>query len=389
LIPSDSKYIPANIAMNTIRYHPDLHLDRSQVFSIMTLADHCYDETHTKVHYVKFAAFAANIILGLHTEDHVHTEEEHEQDFALLNGLTFAEMDSYLQESFAANEITIDDSGHKHEIDVEVFRNIIKETPKVNYSDKEVTFIVNTFPLSESGNIHWAEYFSWAHGMAHSIANDRLVNRENLLSKHAASRSPIKIEIKENGLTSSSTENIPQPDFSITNPIILDTEKEIGKRLDELAVLAQKVMNFVKIKLNGGEATVGFPDEAANKKSANNAGGTDTMSEDEAEVLQILKAAKLVPCINDLCCPSDIDYKTERIACLFNIVAINGVILRISLISIDGRYVIYQDLPISLPSLGLVDNDLAREFASNCADLVYIEKSSSIKNSVAILKMRI
>jgi hypothetical protein len=81
--------------------------------------------------------------------------------------------------------------------------------------------------------------------------------------------------------------------------------------------------------------------------------------------------------------------KTERIACLFNIVAINGVILRISLISIDGRYVIYQDLPISLPSLGLVDNDLAREFASNCADLVYIEKSSSIKNSVAILKMRI
>lgn len=387
LIPSDSKYIPANIAMNTIRYHPDLHLDRSQVFSIMTLADHCYDETHTKVHYVKFAAFAANIILGLHTEDHVHTEEEHEQDFALLNGLTFAEMDSYLQESFAANEISIDDDlGHKHEVDAEIFRKIIKETPKVNYSEKEVTFIVNTFPVNENGKIHWAEYMSWAHGMAHSIANDRLVNRENLLTKHAAARSPVKFESKDANATSPITENIPlSPDF---NPIILDAEKEIEKRLDELAVLAQKVMNFVKIKLNGGAASVGFPDEAANKKSANNAGGTDTMSEDEAEVLQILKAAKLVPCINDLCCPSDIDYKTERIACLFNIVAINGVILRISLISIDGRYVIYQDLPISLPSLGLVDNDLAREFASNCADLLYIEKSST-KNSVAILKMRI
>ena len=386
LVESGSKYIPASTAMNILRYHSALHLDRSQIFSIMTLADHCYDETHKNVHYVKFAAFAANIIVGLHTEDndrHEDDEKIHNEDISLLNGLTDEEMDSYLQQSFTKYELN--DSSHKHEVELEVFKKIIKETPKVDYSDKEVAFIVNTFPVSETGMIHWGEYMHWAHGMAHSIARDRLVNRQELLQKQAPKASPIKID-HTNDDNKSVDSVIPinetlSPTIQILHSSTQEKEKE--KRLDELAVLAQKVMNYVKIKLQGGEATVAFPDDPSNKKAVN--GSSEVIEDDAAEVLQILKASKMVPCISDLDNANDINYKTKRIACLFNIIAVNSVILRISLISIDGRYVIYQDLPISLPSLGLVDSDLAREFASNCADLLYIETSYTGE----VLKMRV
>jgi hypothetical protein len=220
--------------------------------------------------------------------------------------------------------------------------------------------------------------------MAHSIARDRLVNREELLLKQAP-KSPIKIETNDKTENSETESKEITENLSPTIQILHSSLHEKEKRLDELAVLAQKVMNFVKIKLQGGEATVGFPDDPTNKKSAN-VGTNSTVIEDEAvEVMQILKAAKMVPRISDLDKASDIDHKTKRIACLFNIVAINGTILRISLISIDGRYVIYQDLPISLPSLGLVDSDTAIEFATNCVDLLYIETSSTQD----ILKLRI
>ena len=386
LIENGCKYIPASTAMNILRYHPDLHLDRSQIFSIMTLSDHCYDETHTKVHYVKFAAFAANIIIGLHTEDNDHHENDekvHDEDIILLNGLTDEEMDSYLREAFETHDHS--DDIHKHEVDVEVFKKIIKETPKVNYSDKEVAFILNTFPINENRRVHWAEYLHWAHGMAHSIARDRLVNREKMLLKQAPKLSPVKKEINETESSSFSEQKETAENLSPTIQTLHSSTHEKEKRLDELAVLAQKVMNFVKIKLQGGEATVGFPDDPTNKKSANAVANSTVIEDETAEVMQILKAAKMVPRISDLDNACDIDHKTKRIACLFNIVAINGTILRISLISIDGRYVIYQDLPISLPSLGLVDSDTAIEFATNCVDLLYIETSSTQD----VLKLRI
>ena len=342
-------YIPVRSCFDVLENSTSLRFHRAQLVAIISWAD-CFDENGVEVDYRRFARYAAEMMTGMLSGDQISKRNkikgEMVTDDAAMSGLSEPALGKYLAD--AAEELHKKRHGHGHYANDESILtsdliNIIKDVPRVNLSRGEASTIVAQMPILKDGKVHWSEVIPSAYATVLIICRERMVSR--------------RVELTA------------------------DNDDDDGKNHDnEIAAmkrLGTRLLQLIRVRTsssrNGVTVTVAFPHEKDDDNAVEE-GHEDVrmpvgMSGSSCELMRSLAMLTVK------------DKRGRELRKMATTVRINEndtfsfpdkAPLEIHVMSADASFELVADLPIRLPSCGLVDSEVAMDVARNVIQSAYL-----------------
>lgn len=282
------KLLPANVCFDVLSRVPNTHLNRSHLLAIMCWSD-CHDESSLHLlDYTKFIKFACGIIIKIREGDMLEAravamKSLGENDEVTLKSFdtSFEELDNYYILSFSQLE---DSDGFVSE---ENFVLIVKETPKINLTEKEAIIISAAFPRQD-GQCHWREFVNWSHGTIATVLRERHV--DSTIMDASAQIGPDDeeeedfLDTKGGGIAAA---------VAHKSPVKQSTKAHAYASQKT----AEKLMDFIRLKSLGGTLTIVLPDDKDTKGHTiarkGSAAGDDFL--EGTSVTELLRAALFIP----------------------------------------------------------------------------------------------
>eukprot|EP01041_Mallomonas_annulata_P004128 gene4128-8205_t len=357
--------LPYNSCYHILKESNYLRLNNVQLLAIMSWAD-CFEENSTGIDYKAFARYAADVIVKMGDAKELERRAEvvarvkNMGESKVLGNLTSESLETYLEGCF----VEIEDS--RGNVDEKGFHAVLQSIPSVNLSDREASSVGAVVARSLDGTIQWREFIPWAFSTVYEVCRERMIGRRMALLK------------------------------VVTDP---DDRSQLER-------LAQKLVDFIRLKHYGGKIIISFPtDELKERESrrstavimlqprthnayhdgngrqispnggiagdafrSSNADGT-MRAPDQCELIRL---CRLIPAVYK-------DGHKNEIAVMIRIIEVDTITypektpLLIYVCSIDMKIKASIPLPIRMPSIGLVDREAAEQFALNLVDKIYIK----------------
>jgi Ca2+-binding EF-hand superfamily protein len=240
----------------------------------------------------------------------------------------------------------------------------ITETEIVKHLEDKLS-VADNLDGCVSGVFDWRSFLPWCYGCIATVVRERLIGRRLLLrmpESNAATEMDSIIELQKMADKLSALMQVRKSAGTIS--IILKSEvKPDNKRFSLL------VPKGSPQKLMGTE----MHDAAVNESVTKDRGDTPL------ESYEILRMAKMIPLRGRSTDQSIVDglYMTLRVSENDPIISFDKPPLHITACTVDCKYTLELPLYLRLPSLGLVDQDAARQFSKNLVDQLYIQFNAS------------
>lgn len=387
LISPDSKYLPVQSCFSVLENAVELRLNRAQIMFIISWAE-CYDKEGQNLEAFKFADHAASIIAKLNLPAMLDTRVEVMNQGGIdekkvLNGMKMKDIEAFLEQSFTA----LSSNG---EITPEQLWETIKAIPKLKISDREATTVVAAY---HSPTVQWKEILSSTVTTIRSLCKERVINRRVSLAVGS---------------------NAPKTSIDAT-----DSQAIREESLKLLKQLADKLLNFVKLQLQGDNIVISLPIDTEKRRTTQLTDSSSNSSNSELNHLFkgvrvmptiIYKSVTVQPLVPPPATPSasgtarrvssqlamfgkpthQIEEIKSTMPVLLHIVSVEdtnvyagGVSLVANAINVDASVALSSTLSVKLPSIGIVDREAAEQYAMNLVDKMYIEQ----RNGVYTLKV--
>ena len=353
-LPETPVYIPVRACFEVLEASTSLRFHRAQLVAIISWAD-CFDENGIDVDYRRFARYAADMMTGMLSSDQISKRNkikgEVVTDEAAMSGLTEPMLQKYL--TSVAEELHKKRHGHGHfhksegVLSADLLQ-VIKKIPKINLSNKEASTIMAQMPLQKDDLVHWQDIIPSAYSTVLTICRERMVSRR----------------------------------VELTGTNNNDEEGEEGKKENEIAAmkrLGTRLLQIVKVRASSGRngviVSVVFPHESADEATDNVSDHDDTtrrpvgMSGLEAE---LMRAVKILEIRNRRGKTISKMATTIRITENDTFSFPEKAQLEMHVMSMDSSFELTTDVPIRLPSCGLVDSEVALDVARNIVQSSYL-----------------
>jgi hypothetical protein len=277
-------------------------------------------------------------------------------------------------------------------------KDVLKDLPRLKLSEREVATIEAGLPLSDD-TVNGSEIVMPCVNLIRSLCRERTINRRVSLIV---------------------TANMPDMNSIVSS----ETKKIQEDSMNELKQLAEKLLNFVKINMQGENMIISLPSDVLQRRSS-------TMVEENYNtahhnITLLYKGGKLLPMhtiittVGVAPAPSTPPHQREKdsskenasnmlagrkhtsrdftplvntnkpIVHIETVESQEAVFLQVLLVEdtrlfsgssmivnvtfLDGRMIRVDNLPIKMFSAGLVDKEAGQQFVSNLAETFYLEK---------------
>jgi hypothetical protein len=353
-------YIPVRACFEVLEASTSLRFHRTQLVAIISWAD-CFDEDGVDVDFRRFARYASDMMAGMLSGEQIKKrakiKEEQVTDEVASNGLTEPELQKYLSDCAEHLHHKRHGHGHFHMSEGVLAKDLLKvvrEIPKINLTNKEASTIVAQMPVHNDDTIYWADMIPNAYSTVLDLCRERMVTR--------------RVELTEGSS---------------------DDEKE-GQSSEAHAMehLGKRILQILRIRTSSGRSgvhvTVAFPSESDEVDEE------DVQEDHERKPVGMSgEQQELVRTVRLLTVQNQRGRQLRRIACCIRVVE-NDVFtfpgkapMEIHVISFDSSLDITVDVPVRLPSCGLVDHEVAVDVSKNVMENCYLvqmpDKSLSLR----------
>lgn len=346
----ESSFIPVKNCYKVLERATNLRLVRAEIIAIISWAD-CYDPTGLMLDVKRFADHVAGVLSKIKEAEFVDTtaavlDKGMIDEKKIMCGLKKEEMDEYFMQEFS-----IRDNGSGL-IPFDIFLEIVRRLPKVRLGEKEAIAVASSFNQVADGMIDWKEFIPWAHNTIQALLKDRVLHRRVTL--FAAS--------DESGANSNEA-----------------NKQAFEEALSDLRDLAENFIEFIKLRSQGDNVYIVLPDDAmmkshgvsSNKIELNRMGimlplisqafiKKESKSSHAHHVIKtkMVTATKIPILLRVLACDNESSIEKDVVVCVS---------------SIHDPQTKEVTVPVKLPSIAMLDPDVAGEFSKNLVDRLYFE----------------
>lgn len=417
---SSLNFLPVASCFKVLQEAKELRLNRAQIMFIISWAD-CFDKDGASLDIRKFAEHAANIVEQISIPEVMDTRAEvvyHGKidGKRVMNGLKEKDLYRYLEYQFS-------NRASNGEISVDELKTVLRSAPRINLSEREAVTIVSSIDTAGS-KVNCKEVLSTLVNSVFTLCRERMINRRVSLVVTS------QLLMQNGGIETKQSMRLQ------TNSI--KTLKDVAERLLNFAKIVREDQNifvrFPKDELHQGSSSNLLYDDAVNmsevsvlfrgammiplvKLVSNNFGssGNDVGMMRSSSGIDLSAANRILSTASrELLRASTVSGSTKvssspispakrgmslsrsnsrvvpfsvpaekisgKIAGFIRIISTEdsagNVTLTASIISVDLDYQVYNKLEVKLPSIGLVDKEVAVQIASNVAEKMYLELSS-------------
>ncbi len=365
-LPEVPIYIPVRNCFEVLESSTSLRCHRTQLVAIISWAD-CFDEEGANVDYRRFARYAADMMSGMLTGDDINRRQKIKNDMKIsdqeiMKGLTEPELTKYLSEEAEKYHKRLHGHGHatmQEGILPKHLQAIVINIPLVSLSPSEASTIIAQIPIS-GGMVHWGDFIPSAYANILTVCRERMISRR-------AEISDVHVEGQK------------------------ESKEKKEERKAAAARLGTRLLQIIKLKnqtsKKGQTVAIILPDERPSSMQ------TEDMGEDEAAEMnqQIGMSGKQAELCRKTCMIpvfeiNDRHHTKEfrRHMPLFLRIMENDIYtypdkcaLELSAISVDGSISVNTDVPVRMPTAGLVDAEVALSIAHNILDSIYLIQDSN------------
>ena len=166
--------IPIHTCTKILEMNTLLNLNRAFISSILYWSQDCIQEN--LLHRKSFAQHAALLIHKMHSSEYLESrafvlENSSLNELQVMDNLTPEMLDNYLSQSCRS---VADANGDIH---IDTFRAILRETPKLYLTSKEVLIFESNFLTGHPTKVHYAPILPLAYGVLHDIRKECKIGR--------------------------------------------------------------------------------------------------------------------------------------------------------------------------------------------------------------------
>lgn len=444
----DLSFLPVPACFDVLDNLRQFRLTRAQIMFIISYAD-CYDRDGTSLDIYRFADHAASIVSNMNTVEVMETRAEvinHSSidDRKVLHGMQEKELVRLLEYSFskiveANNAVVIpsdfeEDPNAKDQVTGEQVRQVLKELSRLKLTEREISIIlVNLTALpqkddasqrlersmSGSGDLSLGDNSHHA-GIAGSVASVTgsgavepalTYNWREIVQQIVESIRTLKRETMIHRRVSLAATSLAFQGKSTSQ----ETKKLQEESIKQMKDVAEKLLNFVKLLSQGDSIMISLPLDGTQRRSSQMVAETHIKLQNQ-EITSLFRGALFLPIIthrlvgppsvspprqlqspavsarnNSSRASAQIETIQSRIAVFLQLDAMedtqmfSGCSMFVNVVSHDGSITLFEQLPVKLPSLGLVDREAAQQYATNLVEKMYFE--INVGDSKPILKM--
>mmetsp|Transcript_4312 Transcript_4312/g.7341 ORF Transcript_4312/g.7341 Transcript_4312/m.7341 type:complete len:1416 (-) Transcript_4312:131-4378(-) len=357
--------LPVRHIINALENDNEIPINRVQILTLLACTD-AFHGVASGIDYREFAFGAADNIARMFSTDCMRLRSEISEQLKAdgmydLFGISEEEVLQHL-ETTLSQEDNLDGC-----VSCVLFVDALRSIPKLKLVDREAYAICGCAPCDENGLYDWRSFLPWAYGCITTVVRERLIARRLILR---------------------------MPECSAENE--MDSIIELQKMADRLSALLQ-------VRKSGGTVSIslksevkpdhkrfsllvpkGSPQKVSGSGAEENVASTNEASSKERgetpmESYEILRMVKLLPLRGKSNDPSIEQglYVTLRVSENDPIISYDKPPLHITACTVDCKYNLDLPLYLRLPSLGLVDQDAARQFSKNLVEQLYVQVNTN------------
>lgn len=431
-LAGDSSFLPVPACFDVLDNLRQFRLTRAQIMFIISYAD-CYDRDGTSLEIYRFAEHAASIVSNMNTVEVMETRAEvinHSSidDRKVLHGMQEKELIRLLEYSFSkiieAN-ITGMPAGMEMDpalvdhVTADNVRQVLKEITRLKLTEREISIILvnlTALPPKEDSSQHLERSMSGSgdlsadsksigeQGQSISIAEQASTyNWKDIVFQIVESIRTLKRETMIHRRVSLAATSMALQGKSLSS----ETKRLQEESIRQMKDVAEKLLNFVKLLSQGESIMISLPLDGTQRRSSQMVAETHIKMQNQ-EITSLFRGALFLPRIIHRSVPvrsgspprqlqspavsarrnstntrtnsSQIETIQTKLGVFLQLDAMedtqmfSGCNLYVNVISHDGNLCLFEQLPVKLPSLGLVDREAAQQYATNLVEKMFFEQ---------------
>ena len=350
--------IPVGYIIKGLENEPRIPINRVQILSLLSCSD-AFHGVSTGIDFREFAFASSVLVARMFSTDCMRlrseiTEELQATGLDDMLGLTEVEVVKHL-ETILSQADNLDGC-----VSCVLFVEALRSIPKLHLVDKEAYAICGCAPSGDNGLYDWRSFLPWSYVCLRTVFRERMIGRRMILRMpESSSESELDsiIELQKMADKLSSLLQVRKSGGSIV--VSLKSEEKPDHKRSALLVPKASPQ-----KLMEPDRVVGAGESPPNKERG----------ETPLESYEILRQATMLPLRGTSKDPSIQDGVYVTLSVLENdpIISYDKPPLHIAACTVDCRYILELPLNLRLPSLGLVDQEAAHQFAINLVKQLYV-----------------
>lgn len=348
-------YLPVKNVTTVLESTTILRLHLAQIMTLISWAD-SFQSPGVGIDYREFAYYAADLIVKMFDAN------ELQKRATILSGV--ADSSAAMRgagreavEEHLTSELSKAVSADGF-VSQEVLFEAVKSTPKLHLSDRETAAVLSGAVSDDNGMYDWRAFVPWAYGCIRAVCMERMIGRRVTLMAAQSVVEEDHVDLMKLGESIVDMTSVRKVggQYSIT---LMSENVAKNPRKSSLLMVKSK-MDVLSASKKTSEAAI--PEDE------------DENSDIPQDCFDILRTGTCLP----LRGPSKDPRIQNGLFCMVR-VAENDPILRGDLpplvataVSVDCKYNLSLALPLRLPSLGLVDQEAAEQFALNVVARMYL-----------------
>lgn len=258
-----SIYLPTRVCYQMLEETPQLRLSHSQIIALVNSTE-SFDKTGMSVDYKRFAVNASAIIERLF-DPHQQLTRANVLDIAkstvddgtVMNGLSQEDCNFYLESAFAELQSPAGTVDHIE------FLSVIKDVPLLRLHEKDAITIYAAAEHTHDDRVYWRPAVEWIYDSLLSLLREKYIDRRMALLRAS-------VEAAEQGSQKAVK-------------VLSVAEQEA---LQSLRTLAEKLIDFVKVRMDSGVVRAFLPTDKDMYDLADAVGADKGEADEAAETLE-------------------------------------------------------------------------------------------------------
>lgn len=294
-----------------------------------------------------------------------------------LRGANKESIENYLRDEFI--KVASTDGS----VSQQVFFDVIRSIPRLQLSDRETSAVMISATTDSNGMYDWESFLPWAYGAIRAVCMERMIGRRVALMGVQSEQEEDHVELMKLGDRIIDISVVRKIGGNYSIAFVSETTPKNPRRSSLLPVKKKEDINNGNGNGNDMSSTVAGT-------TTSTIGGNNSSNRPPQEVFDILRTATYVPFRGNNISKEILNIHPNGIYFLIRIAENDPVLcydqppLVIKAISANTEYSFSLPLNLRLPSLGLVDQEAAEQFAFNLTSKLYLVYDKTI-NSINMM----
>mmetsp|Transcript_24560 Transcript_24560/g.36164 ORF Transcript_24560/g.36164 Transcript_24560/m.36164 type:complete len:1432 (-) Transcript_24560:98-4393(-) len=346
-------FLPVKNVVRVLESISQLRLHIAQIMTLISWAD-SFQSPGIGIDYREFAYYSADLIAKMYDSNEMQKRAKVLSGSSVDGNSAMKGAGREAIETFLTKELSsaVSTDGL---VSHDVLHDVLKSIPRLQLSDREVAAVIASAQCDEDGMYDWRAFLPWAYGSIRAVCMERMIGRRVTLMRAQSVDEKDHVDLVKLGESLIDITSVRKIGGNYSISFVCESTKQ-PRRSSLLTV---------RPKNSEGESRMVVDESSLTEQKTN-----DTPQES----FDILRTGVFLP----LRGPSKDPRLTNGVFVVLRVSENDPILcfdlppLQATALTSDSRYSMTLPLNLRLPSLGLVDQEAAEQFALNLVRRMYV-----------------